>query len=661
MKYIKPKYLIATGFLLVFLVCFMGFYVSRVNIYEPLILKAKMDGKYVDSGIVVKGVQPLGGLHYFQDLPHKYCWETKEGYYQKIIVEITAIQKSTSGRFIILEVYKAVDQKLIAQYTIVPSNRNLLEIDKVQSKEIIPLLKKIIGPFTNGLVSILVLIFASLFILLIKKEHLLKAVNKFIVAFIIIWGYGWLILAAQFTFPNAEDLSLVLHSRNSGVFNAAIQLLLTFDGRYFTNLMHGLNPLMWWGVNFYKWQAVFSLLLITLSFYYFIITLFAGKIKKNSALIAACFAIVFHFYIIPSIIEEFYWMAGNFVYLYAWILFFLWTAMLMRVITANNSRAKMIYFFIAAILMICSYGTNEMMLILNTATLLGFGVYVFKNSRQNKEVIVLFCLIACACIYLFVSAPGIYYRYNSFGIEKDITFYKNSLFEGALQFSTTILKWLFYYGISIPIIITVSLFLTKINLKNTWLEFSKKNLLIFSLILFLLMGIMPFTYYFTMGYQMFPARIYNFINWCFMLEFFLILPVILIRYNIFSGMFFQRWQTQIYTVLLIFMVFQLIFSKNNISDIQKEYGNGNFAKYQKEMTDRYTILENSKYTSGWKCAIIDSLTAWPVTISSKPDIQNNRKDVYWNHAYEGFFMLDEVRLRSDTITKEKLIRDEAGL
>lgn len=59
----------------------------------------------------------------------------------------------------------------------------------------------------------------------------------------IFWAYCWFLLAAFFAQPNAEDLSLIANAKKDGILTSAAMLLNTYDGRFFTNILHGLNPL----------------------------------------------------------------------------------------------------------------------------------------------------------------------------------------------------------------------------------------------------------------------------------------------------------------------------------------------------------------------------------------------------------------------------------
>ncbi len=76
-----------------------------------------------------------------------------------------------------------------------------------------------------------------------EKEKAIKGISAGLILFIIMWCLGWLFTGAYFCNPNAEDLSLCAIPRDYGIVFSISNLLNTYDGRYFTNFLHGFNPL----------------------------------------------------------------------------------------------------------------------------------------------------------------------------------------------------------------------------------------------------------------------------------------------------------------------------------------------------------------------------------------------------------------------------------
>ena len=72
----------------------------------------------------------------------------------------------------------------------------------------------------------------------------------------------WLTTGAWFSFPNAEDLSVSFKPRDMGIFYSVVQLLREYDGRYFTNLLHALNPLAFGAIEGYWLMPLLGIVLL---------------------------------------------------------------------------------------------------------------------------------------------------------------------------------------------------------------------------------------------------------------------------------------------------------------------------------------------------------------------------------------------------------------
>lgn len=654
MKQKKPILIITFSSILL-LICLLLLYTTRINVFQKTSIRVTQNGNNIYSGIEIKGIKPLGGVSVIEKKTNETSWNTGESYYNKIILTFNKnlnISKDT----IKIYFYDSSTGILIRSFNNPVIFRDQVTIKTLGEKNVFAIAIMVLKPFYGIIISLFAFIISFVLLGFIKNKKHIKYLIYSLSFAIFIWGFFWLFVASYFCFPNAEDLSLVLKSRESGIVGGALQLLLSYDGRYFTNILHGINPMAFGGVHFYKLYPIISLLFVTSSVFFFFKTVFRGSISKSNLFFASAIFVIIHFATIPSIVHDLYWMVSSIVYLYAVIFFLLWVSFFIKHINAKHQVIKTVYFFIAALLMICSYGINEMMLIINSFTLLIFAIYVIRYKRTELHSIIGVFIIAGCCIFLFISSPGIIHRYKSFGIEKNQSYFISLMSAGTRQFFYTLFVWIFQKPIIISIVLCVTILLSRIYEKLIFVITKKEMILLFfGGIIIIYLSV--YSYYLPMGADVYPERVYNFINWFFLFIIAFLTPLILVHFKITKIHRFKKNQDKILVSLLIFVFVQILSTQNNIDIIRHEFQNGLLNNYNNEMENRYQIIEQSKTALHWKVAIIDPIKSKPKSIFSPPDILPNREDSYWNLAYEGYFMVDEVKLKGDTISKLKLLSE----
>jgi hypothetical protein len=183
-----------------------------------------------------------------------------------------------------------------------------------------------------------------------------------------------------------------------------------------------------------------------------------------------------------------------------------------------------------------------------------------------------------------------------------------------------------------------------------------------------------------MGADEFPERIYNFIHWIFLFIVLFILPLLFIKIGIIQKLNLEKYQPYAVSIVLFFTLVMSFFSSNNLTLISREFMDGSYKKYYIEMQKRYEVMNNARNDVGWKCAIIDTLAAKPKSIFLPADLflyrkkGLNKRDFpgYFledglhrynfrkkNKDYSGYFMLDEVKLRGDSVSVIQLIKKYA--
>jgi hypothetical protein len=479
---------------------------------------------------------------------------------------------------------------------------------------------------------------------------LLYNIYRFLIAFIIIFGYTMLFLAIFHVHPNAEDFSLVNLVRKRGFIDSVLQLLVSYDGRYFTNLLHGLNPLAFGWVGGYSYTIGFGVLFSIFSFWYFL----NSVLPKTKALPLIAYASLFlliNMALTPSLPHLIYWMVSSFVYLYAWCFWLLWMGAFFIFLKSKYELSRFLYFTASAFLIVCAMGINEMFLIINVGTMLFFNIYT-KSQYPHlfKYSITLFGVMLVSLLF-FISNPGISERFGSFE-ETRSQFHFIEVFTLMFQHSTIIsIKW-FFKGLIMPLFLIWTIaFLFKHNLFFN-LEINKKVKYWVVTILILLPFTMLFAFYIPMVDKYVPERVYT--SFFLVFQFSLFMIVLLFGNSLkLSAIFPTKAKLNtIMGVASVCILISLFTSNNNLKLIVTEKLDGTLDAYNNTMNKRYSILSATKSceADSWKVAVLPQIDKYPKSIYMNPDIKPNKQEFYWNNAYEIFFDVDEVRLEGDTVT-----------
>ena len=480
-----------------------------------------------------------------------------------------------------------------------------------------------------------------------------RIANYVLVSSIVVWILGWLSVGAYYCHPNAEDFSLCVIPRDHGIIYAVVNLLTTYDGRYFTNLLHALNPLAFNWIAGYKLMPIVGILFFCTSFWFLLTTLLWSPNKYLLLLFSLLFTSI-HFALAPSLPHDLYWMVSSFVYIYPWSFIFLWFGAYVRYIHSTDDKVAAPWFIVTIVALMCSIGINEMFLITNSFLLLVLLVWSWQKGNEALKNTMAIFLIGMASILFFITCPGI-----SFRLDQNIP--KGQSFFNAANCTQSVFDYfysLFHFlksGIVLCAGSLVLLYMDKLSFRYNFVikKPSWKQLLLAATILLFVAYLMTLAYYIPMqtdtGY---PSRIFNSVVVLFELLFVGLLPIALFQFDWFQRILLKLCgkQHQLGLLIIVTMLLLLIFTKNNISKLGEEYRSGVLSGFDADMRQRYLILASSKL--GKNCvtvAVVDSLSYKPTTIYYGPDLLPNREKSYWNNAYELYFNIDEVKLTGDSL------------
>lgn len=488
---------------------------------------------------------------------------------------------------------------------------------------------------------------------MIKQSALINYLFKLVTALFCLWGLGWLAVGAYYCNPNAEDIFLTVDSIDVGILYSIKALLASMDGRYFTNLLHTVNPLSFHWINGYKLMPVVAILFFVSSLF-FLLSAFIGN-RFSLLTISLLFTLTF-IILSPSLPHQLYWMVSSFVYFWTWCFIFLWIGSFIRFIKSKENKSEMLWFLATLISMVCAIGMNEMFLIVSGIMITVMLVYTFITNRIKFIKTIPLALTGMAALLFFISSPGIISRMNKNKVDNRSFIDSELILQTVNDYRDTMLH-LFENGILICLIVFMIANAEKIY--NSKWNFSAKTIILTMASFFLVSYLMNFAFYIPMQKEAghYPARVYNssILPILFALIFFLPLLIyqILCKTNFYH--FFRH--KIVSTVILAIMLGFTIITENNIHNIKSEFDSGVLQAYDMEMKNRYDILHHaSSEDLCWKLAVVNKIEKMPSTISFYPDIEPNRNPQVWNIAYEKYFKLSEVRLKNDTVYKSNYIK-----
>lgn len=628
------------------------FYFHNINIISTLEIKVSPPQTYLSNQIKIKAYGPLNRSFDIVFDDSTKTWNTEDLYLNRIEIIIPKHINENESFSLMVNNKSITSYKSGIKNSEIGNDRITIIKDLYHINFGDKFIYFIVFSFKRliELKYFIILLLITTIIYILSKTKKTTIFNKIMLIGILSYGFFCLIIPAFYCFPNAEDFSVVVMTKKASILNGVIQPLATFDGRYFTNLLQSISPIAWGGVKLYKYVIFFSIVLTYFSHFLFMKSFSIFKKKSIHFILLPSFFIFSHFAIIPSIVHELYWMASSFVYLWAWNFFLIWFSLFWVMLKTNNQYKKLVYFILSFTFLVCSYGINEMMIIVNLIALIGYFIYVLKKEKSQLIHLIPFAIISIVCIYIFVSSPGNKIRIEYTAITRDFEYYTNIFRVGSIYVFSTTYRWLLNNTLIIPFSIIISYLLI-----DTPLEISNKVITLLIFVLLSLLYILPFLSFIPLGVEYYPQRVFNFTNWFFLVIFLLLIPL-LISNNIETvKQKVLKVKPIIISLSILLIMSYLIFSTNNFGLILHEYTSGEYEEYKTEMENRYRIIEIAKQNKVWSSASVDLIKHKPVTIYFDPDVSPNKNKKIWNTSYENYFNIDELKVKNDTISKINLI------
>lgn len=234
-----------------------------------------------------------------------------------------------------------------------------------------------------------------------------QKIIKLLIFIIFLAGLFPFLILAFYNHPSADDYLWTAMVMQSSIWDFQIYNFYEWSGRYFSNFLVSINPLVFRSLLGYQVAVLFFISIFFSSIYFTIRTYTQDAFTKSEQLLGALvFALLFLAYT-PSVVELFYWFTGAAVYTSANTLFFIFMVCLFRLYEKSNqhknTQNEKIIMSITTVLMMWS---NEIIII-------GLGGFLFLincSSWYYKHATRYFLLglffLAIAAALASILAPG---------------------------------------------------------------------------------------------------------------------------------------------------------------------------------------------------------------------------------------------------------------
>lgn len=246
------------------------------------------------------------------------------------------------------------------------------------------------------------------------------------------------IINCFFAYPQTDDFSYSVASRDLGLMKAQYDCYINWSGRFTSTALLSINPLVYGSITGYRLLFVFLIIAQFASLYLLVEVLTKKALSCQDKLI---FSMTFLFAFLDQMDDVrsgLYWMAGVITYQVAgtlMILFFTLFHLINQDQKHNNAQTKAAVILLSVLM----GGTNEISLVLTflITALLIYRHYALKKLVSRFQVITFLAVATGSCFGLF--APGNFARMKDYEAHRDIFIIAASAFSSSLAY---IGKWI---------------------------------------------------------------------------------------------------------------------------------------------------------------------------------------------------------------------------
>jgi hypothetical protein len=471
----------------------------------------------------------------------------------------------------------------------------------------------------------------------------ISRIETTLLIFVVSFGYAMLMIGAWHTVPTAEDYELSCASRDLGIIHSILEIMTNYDGRYSTNFLQAINPLVFNCIRGYSWMNFLGIVLLNLSLYFFMRLILKSKNQFSTFLYSALITVVF----MGSILcfATFYQMTGSFVYLYcnSFVLFFV--SCLILYLKAQTPLSENIYFAFTAFVLFAAIGFSELYLPFYSLLLTLILLYAWhKNYHLLKKFLPVY-FIGIMSIVFFVATPGVAIHINQSQSIHSGSSIVEVLLNGLDNYGSTL-----YTTIKQPIFYCSLIYLT-LQFHDKTIEqkvkISRTVILLLTVLTIVVTLLMSLSYYLpkmdAVGY---PLKIYTPILFLLFVTSFVFISGSLEIPRLFSTSYTI---TSLKFLLLTIVLISFIRGENYIASLYSDYRNGKLQTFKKFMDNRVDLLTKaSQAKATYKTVYVPGLLDYPRSVYTSIDSETVRKNSKWHKFHEEYFRIDEITTIGDT-------------
>ena len=421
------------------------------------------------------------------------------------------------------------------------------------------------------------------------------------------------IIISVYNHPAVDDFCYHNKSVELGFIDAQVFWYELWTGRFIATFFLSIPSIVSGSFFWYKLLPVILLALLCLGFYKLLSALFV-KLNKINKIVIVCAIFALYMMQIPSIAQGFYWMPGSITYQLPIILgLFLFSILFKQ----QNSKRQMVKVFLLCFMIA---GSNETYMIIINFLVFTFLIcnYVKYNKLNKRILFTLTSLIFFSVISIF--SPGNAKRASNFDV--------NHQFFYALTASLSDAMELILFSLpDVLIFLFVAFFYLIKYPKSLSPKFFQINPFFVFFVMIFITCIGFFPAYWSLGSSP-PLRSVNVIYFFFLFGFIYFALTVFFKLKE-SGYEIKEQSTRLLILPIVLILLRLPIS-NNIKYVYVDLFSKRAYNYNKELENRYHLIENGESTVS-----VPQLIHTPVTIYFD-DIAANPED-WRNKCYDSYF------------------------
>ena len=386
-----------------------------------------------------------------------------------------------------------------------------------------------------------------------------------------------------YALPFADDFCFGwTASENISFLQKFLNQYLYWNGRYTADALVNLNPLVTEKIINYQLAVFISLAATPVVIYFFIkevgIAFQCSMVNSQWLMISMLITLVYLNYQ-PNITEGIYWFIGISNYHLCNLLFLVQITLLLKSFSVEG-LSKILLQALSLLLLIVSIGFNEIGAMLIPALYLCLAVVNRQSSMVNRQVLVVFTLVAFFASGFVFFSPGNFVRTQEFENRYDLL---HSLLYSLAQTARFIAEWI----LNVPFVLLSLLVLANTDKVRSKTTIDYKLLVVAMLFVVFVGSFLP---YFATG-VLGQHRTINFVFFFFILLWVLVLLSVSEKSLLYKNL--ERVKNEMVIVGLLLVSILLMAITGNGIKIIADFKQGNFKKYEIAFVEREKeILKN---------------------------------------------------------------------